>query len=104
MMTAYSTGAYSKYRHTDRNRAMLGGLTLFGDMRRSITSCWSRMRFSGSSCARRKRRPDSKQHLDQTRRSAASLPYAHKRVIADGVFRMHGSRSTEDSTVSMQTK
>ena len=88
-MIASRSAGYSRYSHTNSKRSMFHGLTRVGDLRRRTTSCWRRRRFSASSRARLVNRDrNSKQQLGQKRHhSAASLPYAHPRVIPDEVFR-----------------
>jgi hypothetical protein len=44
---------YNRYNRTNSKRSMFHSLTRGGDLRRSTTGCWRRMRFSASSRARR---------------------------------------------------
>ena len=58
---------YSRYSHTISKRSMFHSLTRRGNLRRRITNCWRKMRFSASSRACLVNRLHSEQQLGQKR-------------------------------------
>jgi hypothetical protein len=93
MMIAFRSDGYSRYDQTNSRRSMFHSRTRFGDLRRSTTSCWRKMRFSVSSRARRANRDRiASSSWVRNATMAASLTHAHKLVIPDKVFGRHNRR------------